>query len=323
MADVGNARSCKEGEVVTSGRPLIVVNLAGRLGNQLFQFAAARQLELDGASVVFSDRTYEPFGGFAEGPARLESFTGARLPFASPWQELATGYLPLTKVRSPQVGMLLCAPIFFPTTNRVLQPSSFEPRPEKLPTWSRYRIKAYFQHRSWIDRGLALVLDQIEKATHDVRIEFPVFDLCVSLRRGDYVAFGCDLSFDYYVRSLELVANSDVKSVVVTSDDRLAAQALSEHLRSKGYDASTANDVVLRNGGGGTSVDTVLRDFCLIANARNVVMSNSTFCWWATVLGDVLTEPRDRIVAYPRGWIDFPDDESDGLVRPEWTVVPA
>lgn len=309
--------------MVDTGRQLIVVNLAGRLGNQLFQFAAARQLELDGASVVFSDRTYEPFGGFAEGPARLEGFTGTRLPFASPWQELATGYLPLTKVRSPQVGMLLCAPIFFPTTNRVLQPTSFEPRPETLPTWSRYRIKAYFQHRSWIDRSLASVLDQIEKATHDTRIQYPMFDLCVSLRRGDYVAFGCDLSFDYYVRSLELTANNEVKSVMVTSDDRLAAQALSEHLRSKGYDAYTANDVVVGQGGGGDSVDTVLRDFCLIANARNVVMSNSTFCWWATALGDVVAKAPDRIVAYPRGWIDFPDDKSDGLVRTEWTVVPA
>jgi glycosyl transferase family 11 len=318
MCDRSNGR---KGGAVNSGHPLIVVNLSGRLGNQLFQFAAARQLELDGASVVFSDRTYEPFGGFAEGPARLESFTGASLRFASPLQEIATGYLPLTKSKSPQVGMVLCSPIVIPTKSRVVRLPSFEPRPETLPTWSRYRIQAYFQHRSWIDRSLNSVLNHIEKATHDSRIQFPMFDLCVSLRRGDYVAFGCDLSSDYYLRSLDVIANRAVKTVVVTSDDRLAAEVMSENLRCKGYDACTANDVVLHEGG--DPVDSVLRDFCLIANAHNVVMSNSTFCWWATVLGDAVTGSSDRIVAYPRGWIDFPDDKSDGLLRPGWTIVDA
>jgi hypothetical protein len=108
----------------------------------------------------------------------------------------------------------------------------------------------------------------------------------------------------------------------VTSDDRLAATALSEVLRSKGYDACTAADVDVHPHEEADPVDTVLRDFCLIANARNVVMSNSTFCWWAAALGDALNRPGERIVAYPKGWIDFPDEASDGMVRPGWTVVP-
>jgi len=309
---------------VKGERTHIVVNLTDRLGNQLFQFAAAQQLELDGASVVFSDRTDKPFGGLAEGPARLERFTGAKLLIASPLQELATGYLPQTNVRSPRLGMVLRAPIVLPTIRRIFRPTCFEPRPTTLPIWSRYRIQAYFQHRSWFDRSLASVLNQIEIATHDARIQFPTFDLCVSLRRGDYVGFGCDLSFDYYVRSLELMVDRSITSVVVTSDDRLAAHAFSEFLRSKGYDACTSNDVNVEDDREADDpIDPVLRDFCLIANSRNLIMSNSTFCWWAAELGDVVAVgSKVRIVAYPRGWIEFQDDESDGLVRPEWTVVP-
>jgi len=310
--------------MVNSARPDIVVDLHLRLGNQLFQFAAAKQLELDGASVVFSNRTYQPFGALAEGPERLERFTGAKLPFASPLQEIATGYLPPTNITSPRMNIVLRAPMIFPTIHRVFRPASFEPRPMALPSWSRYRIQAYFQHRSWFDRSLASVLEQIEIATHDVRVKFPSFDLCLSLRRGDYIGLGWDLSFEYYFRSLELMADSSIKSIVVTSDDQLAARAFSEILRSKGYDAFTSADVHPEpRDETGDTIDPVLRDFSLISNSRNLVMSNSTFCWWAAVLGDVTAGSSERIVAYPRGWVEFSDDESDGLVRPGWTVVPS
>jgi hypothetical protein len=308
---------------LSNRRPEIVVDLTLRLGNQLFQYAAARQLELDGATVVFSKRTYQPSGGLAESTERLERFTGATLPLASTLQELATGYVPPTNIASPRVNIVLRAPIIFPTVHRIYRPTSFEPRPATLPSWSRYRIQAYFQHRSWFDRGLASVLDQIESATHDARVQCPTFDLCVNLRRGDYIGMGWDLSYDYYLRALELFPADGIKSVVVTSDDRLTASVFSEILRTEGYDSCTAIEAIdATQSDAGASIDPVLRDFSLIANARNLVMSNSTFCWWAAALGDVLTsESSNRIVAYPRGWVEFKDDESDGLVRRNWTVV--
>lgn len=321
---VDSVQSRLGGGVMKIESSQIVVNLTDRLGNQLFQFAAAQQLELDGASVVFSDRTRKPFGLLFEGSERLKRFTGAKLRIASPLQELATGYLPQTNVRSERLGVVLSAPIIFPTNQRIFRATSFEPRPTTLPNWSLYRIQAHFQHRSWFERSLASVLKQIEIATHGARVELPKFDLCVSLRRGDYVGSGCDLTFDYYVRSLALMAESAIESVVVTSDDRFAAHAFSAYLRSKGYDAYTGDDVIVPSRRESEEpIDAVLRDFCLIANSRNLIMSNSTYCWWAAELGDVEAAGfSDRIVAYPRGWIAFPDDESDGLVRPEWTVVP-
>jgi hypothetical protein len=301
---------------------LIVVDLTDRLGNQLFKYAAAQQLELDGALVVFSNRTPKPFGGLFESPARLERFTGAKLPFASPRQELATGYLPPTHVRSERLGLVTRAPVVFPATKRVLRPTSFEARSTTLPTWSLYRIHSHFQHRSWFDRSLASVLNQIESATHDARAKLPTFDLCVSLRRSDYVAYGCDLSFDYYLRSLEMMSDRAIESVVVTSDDQLAARTFCGYLETKGYEARPSIDVRAVVDSGTDPIDPVLRDFCVITNSQNLIMSNSTFCWWAAKLGDVAADASsDRVVTYPRGWLEFQDDSSDGLVRPEWTVV--
>jgi hypothetical protein len=166
------------------------------------------------------------------------------------------------------------------------------------------------------------VISEIEATTRGVRQQLPSFDLAVHLRRGDYVSLGRELSFDYYVRSLASIPDPG-KRVVVTSDDELTARTFCEYLSARGYDAHTALDAEeseldspLRK------TDPVLYDFCLISNAKNVIMSNSTFCWWATVVGDSLPEvPNERVVAYPRGWVWFQDDISDGLVQPHWTVV--
>lgn len=308
-----------------NGHPQVVVDLSNQLGNQFFQFAAARQFELDGALVVFSDKAMR--GRTRTGIDRLEQFTGAKLRFASPRQELGTGCLPRTffkwPPKSPLKHELLTSPIVLPTVRRILRTSDHGPRPATLPDRSLYRITGMFQHRSWFERSLDSVLAGMGSATRDFLDRVPSFDLCVNLRRGDYVSLGWDLPFDYYVRSLEIMPEY-VKSVVVTSDDRLVARAFAEYLKSNGYDARPAEDVVIENESlTATQHDQILRDFCLIGNAKNVVMSNSTYCWWAVAMGDTINQgSSERVVAYPQGWLGFPDLESDGLLRSTWTMVP-
>jgi hypothetical protein len=69
----------------------------------------------------------------------------------------------------------------------------------------------------------------------------------------------------------------------------------------------------------------VTRDLALLATAEQVVMSNSTFCWWGVVAGQ--TPGRERVVIAPRPWLmgaglDGKADE-DSLLRPEWLTVDA
>lgn len=307
---------------MTTGRPHIVVDLKEQLGNQLFQFAAAKQLELDGASIAFSDRTKRIPGAPRSGHARLEEFTGTTLPLASRWQELATGYLPRTVFKSTFVDFVLSSPIVLPSIHRILPTLDYEPKPLALPNWSLYRLQGYFQHRTWFDRSLPSVLASLESTTRDWRSQLPSFDLCVHLRRGDYVSHGWDLSLDYYIRSLEWMPQH-IKSVVVTSDDQLAALTFSHYLNTNGYDACVPTEV---DSSGQSSVsrpvDPVLYDFCLMVNAKNIIMSNSSFCWWATALADSMNvSSNERAVAYPRGWVRLLDDGSDGLVQPTWTEI--
>jgi hypothetical protein len=297
-----------------------VVDLKNQFGNQLFQFAAAKQLELDGASVVFSDRFKQASGAASTGLARMEQFLGATLPLASAFEELATGYLPPRVFKSPFVDFVLNSPIL-PSRYRIFPFPDFDPKPATMPHWSLYRIRGYFQHRSWFERSLSSVITLLEMTTSEMRASLPSFDLCVHLRRGDYLNFGWDLSFDYYVRCLEVMP-SRISSVVVTSDDPLVAMTFALYLKSNGYDALTATQLESNGDTSQRQLDPVLYDFCLMANAKNVIMSNSTFCWWATALGDSVNErPHERLVAYPRGWLGFLPDDSDGLVQATWQQI--
>lgn len=309
---------------MSKSRPEIVVDLTARLGNQLFQYAGAKQLELDGAAVVFSNRATDTLGRVSDGPQRLERFVGAPLPFASAIQEVTTGYLPPMNVRWPRLKIVLGAPIVFPTVHRIYRPEPFEARPASLPSRSRYRVSGFFQHRSWFEKSLPMVLAEIEQSIHDARAQYPTFDLCVNFRRGDYVRLGWALSFAYYERSLELLSRSAVHSVVVASNDRLVERLFSEFLQSKGFDACAASTIQTKSPDTNSdeSLDPVMRDFCLLVNARNLVMSNSTFCWWAAVLGDAVALPgSQRVVAYPLGWIEQYPGIDDGLRQSTWTPV--
>jgi hypothetical protein len=70
-----------------------------------------------------------------------------------------------------------------------------------------------------------------------------------------------------------------------------------------------------------------LDSFLMLATAQHVVMSNSTFVWWAAVIGDQLrSEP--RTVVCPKPWMparataSLPVDRLD-LARPNWTLQPS
>ena len=94
--------------------------------------------------------------------------------------------------------------------------------------------------------------------------------------------------------------------------------------RTKGYDAHASSNVKPSLGETSKPVNPAMRDFWIIANAKNLLMSNSTFCWWAAVFGDsLLPERQTRFVAYPVGWIGQFRDGEDGLIQPTWTPVSA
>lgn len=106
------------------------------------------------------------------------------------------------------------------------------------------------------------------------------YDAVIHVRRGDF-SNGRILDFDFY-RSAIQAAN--VKNAILVTDDCFIQSKFSEYLGIPIYcDSSTNFD----------------DDFLTMLNAKCLIMSNSTFCYWASQLGAV------PFVIYPDKLEDF------------------
>jgi len=127
--------------------------------------------------------------------------------------------------------------------------------------------------------------------------------VCCHVRQTDYREWsgGLALPASYYRDCLELLSPSAEMSIVVVGDDPgwLAAELGSDRLLIE------HNDEVV--------------DLLLLANAQQLVLSNSSFGWW----GGWLNERATRILA-PRHWFGFKDGREvpHGIVPERWEQVP-
>ncbi len=179
-------------------------------------------------------------------------------------------------------------------------------------------LRGLFQHRGYYEP----VLDEV--VTGIVDKLGPHLDggagegvVAMHFRRGDYVLHGYDLPFSFQSEALRLVADRcAVSRVVVMSDDDDFARLAAEHFALGGFAATAFADDPQRS---------ELDAFCALASAQHLVMSNSTFVWWAAVVGDHLRARDDRVVVCPTPWMPLhtagtiPSATLD-LSRPHWVL---
>ena len=131
--------------------------------------------------------------------------------------------------------------------------------------------------------------------------------ISVHIRRGDYMSlknsFGV-LSRDYYEAAIKFtVENSATKyaRVLIFSDDIALAQQLSCSLE-------TSLPIQFAEPQEGSPEESLM----LMSQSNALVMSNSSFSWWAAQLGN-----KSKFVVCPSKWFrDMLDPE--GLIPPEW-----
>jgi hypothetical protein len=283
-------------------RKLVVATLKGGIGNQLFQYAAGltvssqigaelRVVRRRGSeSPLKSDLALE-FTSLEEERARRiglgDSPRGAwtRLKHGAP-RRLARGRGQYRVVRQPDTA-------------------PFAPNEMEFGSVQTLVLDGYFQHPSWFQASKSAVLERL-------RIVLPISEVpqgttVISIRRGDYVPLGWALPFDYYEHALTLIDPGDGPTYLV-GDDPLVLELLSDHLKRRGWMCAALPD---------RGTTPIVRDLALLAAARNVIMSNSTFCWWGVATGEGLTP--DRTVLAPSDWL--PIEGSTSLLRPDWTLI--
>lgn len=196
------------------------------------------------------------------------------------------------------------------------QRSAFEPFPSDLDLHASRTLLlvGYFQHPTWFEPSLDVVTEKIWSGLSRYVEHLRDADVTViSVRRGDYVGLGWDIRPEYYERAIDALGPIE-GPIWIMSDDLVAAQAMLEPiLRDRQLEAALLPVIDL---------EPSMRDFALLCVARNVIMSNSTFCWWGTVTGQRQGNQPAKTIICPTPWIAS-YLKSDVLIRPDWTPIEA
>ena len=187
------------------------------------------------------------------------------------------------------------------------------------------RLNGYYQHPDYYQNEIKYILDQIINKLFKVnKSDIEILNqTTMHLRRGDYVqkGKGWSLTKKYYLDSLKLIDPNKLYPVLMISDDPFATDSFTLYLKELGYsvlnlpydkdyDNIEKNIDYLKDyhGWPSAAVSNLIRDFKILTQSKNLIMSNSSFSWWAASLGDYIYNNEQRKVVYPDGWIGgFPD----------------
>ncbi len=290
----------------------LVVRIYGGLGNQMFQYAAARALAwrhrlelLLETSLAVKHRTR---------PYRLEVFrlsSQSRPPAATRWTlRAACSRRPL--VRRLGKPLLRAAGL---ELVREARPYCLDPCPEARASALRagrilcldgyWQCPRYFAGAEERIRREFSFRDPPDDANRTLLLQIASADaVSVHIRRGDYLNLKEQpvLSPAYYQRAAALIAARLPRPrFFVFSDDFAWVRA---KLRLPG----TAT-FVEHNGEARAAEDLRLMSAC-----RHHVIANSSFSWW----GAWLNPAADKIVVAPKYWGRSPDSHFPQLFPPGW-----
>ena len=130
--------------------------------------------------------------------------------------------------------------------------------------------------------------------------EIPPNSLGISVRRGDYLMLQenhCVLSTEYYQECINTHFQNNVDRIYIFSDDI-------EWCRSIFGDS--VNYVQ----------DTVGTQLFLMSKMKHLILSNSTFAWWAAWL----SESKDKMVIAPNNWFKDPtlQSQTSDIIPSSW-----
>lgn len=285
---------------------MIVVRMIGGLGNQMFQYAAARALaDKTGHEVVLDTRPFVHYSLHAFMLDRLK--VRARVGTSSELRKWP-GWL----VRPSKVARRLGV------RTRYYSEPRFSYDPGWPETTAPCYLDGYFQsERYFLPVHAALLDDFVPRApltTANAALADSMRDcesVMIHVRRGDYVNNAVTLkihgvcSVNYYRSAIAAVRDRVPRPrFFIFSNDLAWART---HLPIK-------DDAVFIDG----NQDFPEIDIHLMAQCRHHIIANSSFSWW----GAWLARTPGQVVVAPRPWFDSTKLDATDLVPARWLVAP-
>jgi len=289
----------------------IIGHLAGGLGNQLFQYAMGRRINIDNSESSYS-LNFEDHYKFAKRNYSLDNF---RIKASKASKKDIALIGPERRLKR-KLKHFLKLPI---EKNVVREKKQFEFDPSIINVktdcyfigfWQSYK---YFENirQDLLNEFWPLMLrDAFSTLCNEIQGDLR--SLGIHIRRSDYLnkaQFFTPLGFSYYRRAIDSIDREfGPSNIYIFTDDPIWAKSI--FVRDLNY----SNKIRIIS-------DSELFDYeelCLMSLCRNSIIANSSFSWWAAWLNQ---SPNKRIVA-PRQW-NGRDEEIKlcDLIPSEWVLI--
>ncbi len=267
----------------------IFVQRRGGLGNQLFQHAVAVQLARQGgggAVYTATDSSLRPDAIQLEGlvgplpPASWgDRFRFLVPPIGTPWR--------ISRLHGRLPGGVGLGRVIWNEAGELVE------RLERPWIGGGVLLNGYFQSLDWVEGGLDEVCGQI-LARRPTAAALSEGVVAVHLRTGDdFQRAGWTLPLSYYEAALDGLDPERESLVWLIGDSRDGQADLARRLERRGWRIGEPTRPA------GTKE---LDDFWSLASARRLVLSCSTFAWWAAVTGDAWWGRQRHAVICPDPW---------------------
>lgn len=290
---------------------MIITNLKGGLGNQMFQYAFGRSLALTNNIEFKLDRTgydrnhYRVYGlihfNITENFASADEIKKSKYPLGL-ISKLERGFK-AKALRVHNIG-------WEPTTIKKIKDKLSKNRNIYLDGfWQSYK---YFEdHQDKIAKDFTLKIPLEQAQPEIIKQLTNVNSISLSVRRTDYLwpknlkALGI-CSLDYYQQAIKLIKErvSDPSFFVITDDPDWVKANIDFGSAPVSYEA---NEKL-------TDYQTII----FMAGCQHNIIANSSFSWW----GAWLNQNPNKIVIAPDVWFTDGSIKIDDIVLPSWIKLP-
>ena len=167
----------------------------------------------------------------------------------------------------------------------------------EIKFWQKnFAMDGYFQNKYWYKSELFKIIEKIfsskiKKKLRDIKM----YDVVISLRRGDYVDLGWALDLNYYYSAIKKLKIKKKEKIKIICKDKPMLRKLENYLYQKGYQIEKNKKFNLEK-------RQSLEDFFSIIKSKKLIMSNSSFCWWGAVCRKNL-DLSSKNVIFPKFWL--------------------
>lgn len=293
---------------------MVIVNIIGGLGNQMFQYATARALALRKGVPLKLDVSGFANYGLHEGFELTHAFNIHMNLAESEDVQKVLGWQSRPRIRS-----LLSRPKFslLRTNKLVVEPSfNYWDKIHEVP--DDCYLKGYWQTEKYFNDAAAAIRSDFafhspleNKNAESAAFISEVNSVSLHVRRGDYVSDPRTAethglcSIEYYRAALKFVAErvSNAHIFVFSDDICWARKNLPLGLPAHYIDHNQG-----RQG---------FNDMRLMSMCKHNIIANSTFSWWAAWLN-----PRsEKIVIAPRRWFNTGNHATRDIYCQGWVVL--